>query len=333
MTTENSSQESSASQSTTVSSGAQPTTPVGSQSPTTPAAVSTAPTTSQGSDALGADGQPAAYAPNYKFKAFGKEHEIEEMYRGLIKDKDTEEKVRKFHEKAYAMEKFQEGEKKYKTDFDTFRTKVEPDLRAMNHFNHLLQNKDWDNFFSGLRIPEQEIFDWVSKRLDLMKLPPDQREQIERASQARQQNYMYEQQFEQQNQSYQQLAVQTRTMQLESVLSRHDVSSQAERIDQAYGEIGAFRKLVIEEAHNHYLRTQQDIPADQAVQMTLQRYGKLLGPQAAVLPQPGSPASVPQGQGQPGVAPIIPHVAGSGRSPVKKSFKSLDDLKAHVKTL
>lgn len=167
-----------------------------------------------------------------------------------------------------------------------------------------------------------------------MKLPPDQREAIERANQVRQQNYAYEQQLESSQTEMQALAVQTRTMQLENVLARQDVSAQAEKIDQVYGEIGAFRKLVVEEAHTHYLRTQQDLSADQAVQVTLQKYGKFLGSPNQVAPPMQTPAAAQSGQQPTGnAAPIIPHVGGSGKSPVKKAFKSLDDLKAHAKTL
>jgi hypothetical protein len=336
MTTENSSQESSTTSGSTTSSDTT-STPQSQPSSSTPQTQSAPAASASGSAApvIGSDGQPAPYQPNYKFKAFGKEHEIDETFRGLIKDKDSEEKIRKFHEKAYAMEKFQEDRNKFKSEFEQFKTKVDPDLRAMNHFNNLLKNKDWDNFFGGLKVPEDEIFNWVQKRLELRNMDPAQRAQIEQASQARQQNYFYEQQMQQQQQSYQQLAVETRSMQLDSLMARQEVSSQAEKIDQAYGKIGAFRDLVIEEAANHWHRTGQDLPAEAAVQMAIQKFGRLVGAgSSVVVPQSGSPAPAQQaGQPTGNQAPIIPHVAGSGRSPVKKAFKSLDDLKAHAKTL
>lgn len=286
---------------------------------------------------LDANGQPAApaYQPNFKFKAFGKEHEIEETFRSLIKDKETEEKIRKFHEKAYAMETFQENEKKLKGQFDQFRQQAEPNLKAMNHFNQLLKNKDWDNFFGGLKVPDEEIFNWVEKRLQMRAMPPEQRAEFERQAQIRQQAYQYQNELQETQQSYQQLASETRAMQLENILARGEVSSQAQAIDKAYGEEGAFRNLVIEEAVNHYARTQQDLPADQAVKMTLQKYSRFLqmqNPGNAGASQSPTLGAAPQGTAN-GQAPIIPHVGGSARSPVKKQPRSLDDLKNMAKNL
>lgn len=329
MTTENSSQESVSTDSQTsdqTSSSSQST------EQTTQTASASDATANPGGDAV----QAPVYQPNYKFKAFGKEHEIEETFRGLIKDKDTEEKVRKMHEKAYAMEPFQNEAKKTKQDFESFKAQTEPNMRAMNHFNNLLKNKDWDNFFGGLKIPDEELFNYVEKKLQLRALPPEQRAEFERQAQVRQQNYAYETQLNETQENYQRLATETRTLQLDTLLGRGDVSSQAEAIDKAYGEIGAFRKLVIEEAVNHYNRTQEDLPADQAVNLTLQKYGRFmqLQNQGAMgnsqgQPSVGSPQSGQQGK----PAPIIPHVGGSARSPVKKQPRSLDDLKKMAKEL
>jgi hypothetical protein len=120
-----------------------------------------------GSDAVSGETAQPVYQPNYKFKAFGKEHEIDESFRAFIKDKDTEERFRKLHEKSYAMEKFQADERKIKSEYDQFKTQAEPNLKAMAHFDTLLKNKDWDNFFGGLKIPHDEIFGWVQKQLEM----------------------------------------------------------------------------------------------------------------------------------------------------------------------
>jgi hypothetical protein len=330
MTTENSSQETASSGATSsdqTSSSAE-----SSSTQTTQAASAPAAASEQGSVANPIASEPSAaplaYQPNFKFKAFGKEHEIEETFRALIKDKETEEKVRKFHEKAYAMEKFQADEKKIRGEFDQFKQTTEPNMRAMSHFNNLLKNKDWDNFFGGLKVPEEEIFNWVEKRLQMRQLPPEQRADLERQAQVRQQNYAYENELSQTQQSYQKLATETRLMQLENVMARQDVSSQAQAIDKVYGQIGSFRNLVIEEAANHYTRTGEDLPADQAVQKALDKYGRFLAAQnqSAPISQTAIPGAQSQAAAQ-GQAPIIPHVGGSARSPIKKSPRSLDDIK------
>lgn len=341
MTTENSSQGSSSSSS---SSGDASASSSGSSTPAasaSPAVDTSSQTSTPAVDSGSGDGQAqaaavAAYQANYKFKAFGKEHEIEELYRPLMKDKDTEEKIRKFHEKAYAMEKMQDERNKSRTEFEQFKTQTEPNMRAMNHFNNLLKNKDWDNFFSGLGIPDEEIFNHVQKKLDLMKLPADQQAEIQRASQLRKEKYFMENQLATQTEQYQAQAVETRSMQLDTILSRQEVAKSAESFDNAYGTIGAFRDAVIEEGANHFHRTGQDLTAEQAANLVLKKFGKFLqtpGQGPALSAVQAAPAQASQGGGTNGNPPIIPHVAGSGKSPVKKSIRSLDDLKKLAKGL
>lgn len=345
MTTENSSQETTTASSDSSSSGSD-----SSQDTSTQTSSSTSPANeleARGARAtaaagvapvVDAQGNPVAapvYQPNFKFKAFGKEQEIDPLFRSLIKDKASEEQIRKLHEKAYAMEPFQQESKKYKTEFDQYKQKVEPDMRAMGHFNNLLKNKDWDNFFGGLKVPEDEIFNWVQKRLEMRQMPPDQRAEFERQAQVRQQNYAYENQLSERDQEFKQLKTETRVMQLDNVLARQDVQTQAAQVDAilAGSDSGprSFRELVVQEALDHFNRTGEDLSAQQAVQLAQQKYSRFLAAQ-----NQGAGQFSQQGQaGQPGGqqitstanAPIIPHVGGSSRSPVSKAPRSLEDLK------
>src|SRR5688572_23823320 len=48
--------------------------------------------------------QTQQYTPNFKFKVLDKEHEIEERFRKLIKDADSEKMIRELHEKSFGIE-------------------------------------------------------------------------------------------------------------------------------------------------------------------------------------------------------------------------------------
>lgn len=287
------------------------------------------------------DGNAAAmpsWQPNYKFKAFGKEHEIGQEFRSFIKDAETEKAFRKLHEKAYALEPLQADRDRFRTELETFKTSNEPTLKAVGQLNKLLNNKDYDNFFSGLGIKDEEIFNWVSKKLDVMNMPPDQRAHFEQQQQLRMQNYQLEHAHQEMQQQYQVQAVQARTMQLDSVLSRSDVGNYAQQWDQKTGEIGSFRNLIIEEAKAIYSQTGNDISAEQAVNHVIQKFGKVIGSangQQVVMPQ-AQMGQAPQGlqdtsQMSQQKPPVIPHVAGRGTSPVKKAPKTLDDVRALAK--
>lgn len=340
MTTENSSletaQTSASSDTGTSSSGTTETTAAATTS-TPDIAASSDVTKSTEAAQPSVDGQAPvvpSWQPNYKFKAFGKEHEIGPEFRNFIKDADTEKAFRKLHEKAYALEPLQADRDRFRTELETFKSSNEPTLRAVNQLNKLLTNKDYDNFFSGLGIKDEEIFNWVSKKLDIMNMPPDQKAQFEQQQQLRMEKYQLEHAHQEMQQQYQQQAVQARTMQLDSVLSRPDVGSYAQQWDSKTGEIGSFRSLIVEEARAEFAKNGHDMSAEEAVNHVIKKFGKIVGQPQAIdggSAQPGIQASPQFGQQQ--KPPIIPHVAGRGTSPIKKVPKSLDDIKKMVAAL
>src|SRR5688500_2643210 len=70
--------------------------------------------------------QPAApaYTPDFKVKIKGKEFEIDEMFRGLIKDADSEKKVKEFFEKAYGIDFVKQDRKALKDEHEGFKSQV-----------------------------------------------------------------------------------------------------------------------------------------------------------------------------------------------------------------
>lgn len=328
MTSENMSQETATSQT--------------SEATTTSASPASAPSTQQTSSApsgvsegmhsaADASAPPAmpAYTPNYKFKAYEKEYEVDELFRPLIKDADTEAKIKALHSKAYALDPMKEKLEGTRKEYDGFRGTVEPKVRAYEQFNKILENKDWDTFFKKLGVPNEEIFSYVEKQLALMNAPADQRAEYDRNIALRQQAYQQEEQIRQYEAMHQQQAVQTRHMQLDSLMSRPEVQKYAGAWDERAGNLGAFRQLVVDEAAAAFYATGQDWPAEQAVQHVLNKYGKVIASLG------GQPTQAFGGQQQMAqqAPPVIPHVAGRGTSPIKKVPKSLDDIKKMVSEL
>lgn len=270
-----------------------------------------------------------AYNPNYKYKAFGNEKELDEFWRPLVKDQDSEKKVKDLFTRADAFDDLKTRHESTQSEFNelvTEYTALDKDVRKIMNFRN---SGDLDNFFASLKIPKEQIFKWVEQKLELQSLPPEQRHAIEMQAQERQQRYDLEQQHSQLEQQYQNQAVQARTMQLDMTLSRPDVSSVASAVDSRLGRIGAFRDLVVEEAQKVYFSSGRDLSAEEATQQVMQKYGKLFdqgpGPQA----QMQTPVQMAQVNGK----PVIPAVQGKGTSPIKKAPKSIDDLRAMSREL
>lgn len=347
MTTENSSQEVAPTSAPTSTEGSQQTP---SSTPAPEAQATTTPTSGSAGEAalaattqtapLNADGTPAAvvppqFKPNFKFKAFEKEYEVEDLYKGLIKDAETEDKVKKLHSKAYAMETMKERLEGTRQELQTFRGQVEPKLRAYDFFDHLLQNKDFDTLFAKLQVPDQELFDFVERKLALHKATPEQRAAYQQQIDMRANSYLKDQQLSQLQQEHMTAQAEAKTMVLDQLVSRPDVAKYASAWDEKSGQVGAFRQLVIDEALAHFHRTQQDLSPDQAVNLVVQKFGKIIPYQVAgAQAQPG--AQVTGGSPQAGhhtPPPVIPNIAGRGTSPIKKVPRSLDDLKKIAKEM
>lgn len=264
--------------------------------------------------------QAPVYTPDFKFKAYEKEYEVDELFRPLFKDKDTEAKIKALHSKAYAMESMKEKLEGTRKETDTYKAEIAPKIQAYESFNKILANKDWDTFFNKLKVPDEEIFAYVEKKLALMNASPDQKAEYERMQSLRQQAYVQEEQIRQYETAYQQQAVQARTMQLDTLMARPDVQKYATAWDEKMGSIGSFRQLVIDEAAAAFYATGQDWPAEQAINHVIQKFGKVVTAQQMA-------QAAAAGQPQATQPPVIPHVAGRGTSPVKKVPKSLDDLR------
>lgn len=271
---------------------------------------------------------PPAYQPNFKYKAFGKEHEIDEFFRPLIKDADSEKKIKDLFTRTMAFDDMKTRHESTQQEFQQVLGDFQALDRDVRRVMKFLNTGDLDNFFGSLRIPEQKVFDWVSRKLEMENMTPDQRQAYESQARERARAYDLEMEKTELERQYETQAVQARTVQLDLLLARPDVSGSASAWDTKMGQIGAFRDLVIQEGIAAFHATGQDLSPEQAVQQVLQKYGKLLdsgngGPQA---PAPQAPVSATP-TSQASAKPVIPAVQGRGTSPIKKSPQSLDDLR------
>lgn len=285
------------------------------------------------------DGQQAAeqkpaFTPNFKYKAFQKEKEIEEFWRPLIKDADSEKKVKDLFTRAEAFDdlkaRFDGTSQEFSRVFNEYQA-LDNDVRKVTTF---LNKGDFDNFFDSIGVSHDKIFEWVAEKLEQENLAPEQKRALRAQQQERQRLYDLEQENRSLDEQSQMQASQARGVQLDMILSRPEVAQAASAWDSRMGTIGAFRDLVIEEGQKAWHMQKQDLSVEQAVQLVMTKYGKLIDA-GVVTPQASAqPAAQAQSQSQPAAAkPVIPAVQGRGTSPVKKSPKSIDDLRQMAKEL
>lgn len=270
----------------------------------------------------------AAYQANFKFKAAGKEHEVPELLRGVIKDKDTEKFVHELMEKAYGLpslkERYQEKAQKLEqitTDFNYVMGNIQEAQQAY-------RSGDLDTVFDILKIAPEKVLQWAVKQVEYSQMPPEQRQLMEaqRAAELRarelekQTSFMTQEQMQQQTQYLGEM--------LNLVLERPDYSQIAQSYDARRGKDGAFRELVIRMGESEFALSGKSISPLEAAKRAVELLGE--SPQA---PQAQVQAPPAQQQATPAVPPkkTLPNLANAGArpgaAPAKPKYKSIDDLK------
>lgn len=300
----------------------------GGTSAATPAPVSTDKAQSSGTsvsakESTGLSSDVAAtpapeYTPNLKFKVYDEEKEFDDMFKGLVKDADTEKKIREFHEKAYGLDYVKPKHEKLKADFNEINTKYTNIDKSLNQLSGMIRQGDIASFLDALNIPHSMVFEFVKKELEKQSAPPETRAQIEEQERIRRDNFRLQQQNEELNSRYANESLQARAMELDQALAGPDVLTIASAFDAKMGK-GAFRAEVINRGILASQMSGQEVPVHQAIGDTVSFYSKWI--------QDQTPAQVPAALAPAPKAPTLPNVSGGSTSPLKKGPRSMEDLK------
>lgn len=257
--------------------------------------------------------QAAPYVSNYKFVAYGKENDVPELFRSLIKDEKSDKEVKQFLSKAYAFEPLASKKQEIERSYKDLSARVERPLA-------FLEKKDYESFFKSTNIPDEAILEAALNRLKYREMDPQQRAQYDAQNAERERLYELEMQNQQYQQQYMQMAVQTRSVELDSKLNSAEIKELVQNFDSAYGKPGSFRNAVIDRAAYIHATTGEDISVEDAIERVKQEYLPFLAKAQQAQPSVGTtPAAKP---------PVIPNL-GSGHhsSPARKIIKSSDDLR------
>ncbi len=270
-----------------------------------------------------------------------KEYSIDPKFQSIIKSPEDEKLVRELHEKAFGLDAVKERyletrqiANEIATENKTIHSQV-TELR--NIYQSAVQGGNLhklDRFFEKLQVPQDVIMQYAIEKAKLAELPPEQQHAVMGKLQAEKQAEQFAQQQEQMRDQLDQQIRQTKQIQLESVMSRSDVSQVVEAFDARFGKPGAFKAAVQQAGEYAWYRSngKVDLSPEQAVQEVIKQYGLTATGNAGAAPtaNPGNGAAA-------GKAPVvrtdksIPNVSGRGGSPLKSKPKNLDDLKALAK--
>lgn len=266
---------------------------------------------------------PPAYQPNFKFKVMDKEHEIDEFLRSVIKDADTEKKVKALYERAlgldYAKPKHEELQKSH-----TELTKTHQDFqKGFTKLGEMLERGDLQSFLDFWKVPKEKLYEFVASQLRYEELSPEEKAKVDAQRNTELQARQGQEQYQQLLQRYQDEMAAVRARELDTAISRSDIAEAATAYDTRVGRPGAFRGEIIRRARMIAYETGKDISVDDAIKevMTAIGYVEDSGqPGKAETPKIVAPAVQRD-------LPTLPNLGSGGASPVKKVVKNLDDLR------
>jgi len=284
--------------------------------------------------------QAPAWTPNWKFKAAGKEHEIPEWLRGVVKDAETEKNLRELHEKAYgldlvktnyqnAQQQLQQIQKTLMPEYNVLKKSVQSVIMYRN-------NGDLDSVFETIGIKPQAVAQWLHQKMQLQDMPPEARAAYENQQRLRKENYALQERVQTMTQGHEQTELPARAFELQTALARPEIKTIADSYNARLGSETAFWEFACQQADFLERTTGQRVTADQAVAQALRILGNTIVPNqgqapaaAPQVPAPGGAAAPPAGAGQATpTPPVIPNVTGArNASPTRKVAKSLDDLR------
>lgn len=265
-----------------------------------------------------------AFTPNFKLKVYDQEKDLEDPFlKNLIKDSESEAKVKELAQKAMGFDRVKEIHENIKTKFSNYESQTQPIVNVYQQFKHLESKGDDESMFRLLGITDQRIMQYAVRKAEEAQMSPDQQAQLQMQRQIQQEREMLANQNQSLQGQYTQQATEFRDKELGWMLQQPEVSKVAQVIDAKHGP-GTFRQTVIEKALAHFAATQRDLTTEEAIRETM----KLMGPLVQSTSVNGIPAAQ---QAQPisqnGAPPIIPNVQGKTTSPVKKQMRSINDLK------
>lgn len=285
-----------------------------------------------------------AYTPNYKYKAAMQEKELDAFWHPLIKDAESEKKVKDIFTRVEAFDYMKDKLDKREMEYSSLYKDFETQAKLVQKVTQARQSGDLDSVFRNIGINDHEILQWAAKKIDYLEtmrqLPPDQRAAFENQQKAALKNEAYEEQLAQMRADLQAQATQARVVQLEMTLSRPEVSQSAQVWDEKMGYQGAFKDAVIEEAQKYWMQTYQqtgqgvDLTPEQATERVLKRFANFLNNggtmQSAPMTQSQQPPAGMQAMQE---KPVIPVINGTSKTPIKKQIRSIEDIKKRAKEL
>lgn len=267
----------------------------------------------------------AEWVPDYKFKVRDNVMEFDKSLQGHV-TKENHKILKELHEKAFGLDYAKERLNKYDAQFKEMDQSVQKLRRyeeVSSQLDLMLSKGDFTSFQKTLQIPDEVVMQRAMDILKAKEMSPEERQKFEMQELSQAQMYS----LEQQNQNYQKQlmehAVSQRQTQLDGLLTSPELAEVVKDFDARAGRPGAFKERVWGHGLNVWNTQKIDLSAEDAVKGFLDYAGIKLGQVANVNAQtttvPPTVTTAPK--------ETLPNINSNGKSPARKVYSSIEDLK------
>lgn len=271
------------------------------------------------------------FKPEYKYRADGKDMEVPEAFRGLIKDKDSQEKIVSLLQKQEAFDSVSTRRDQFRTERDSERTEKNRLISGLENLRSTISRGDIDGVLKLTEIPEEAMLKWATEKAKYYMGDEAYRQQVDSQNRQRQDSWSKEAQVNDYQAKYQELEVRQLQSEFNYEMIKPEVSSFSTSFDKMAGKPGAFIEEVKNRGELAYLRERKTISPGEVIQGIMKQFGSIN--QVVQQPQVKAPTSaatkviVKAGS----KTPTIPTVKGSSASPTQEGFTSLDAIRKYRK--
>lgn len=292
---------------------------------------------------LAAEAAAAKYAPKLKYKVLKEEKDFPEWAKPLATSEEMENTLKDIFERADGLAEVKEHRDRLIQEHTRITEEWGPFVadaqKALGH----LRRGDMDSFFEATGVSELQILKHAQKILAL-RADPNAAAAHNQQRQLQLDNQRLQEEASQYQNGYQTLATQQKDFEISVALGRPEILSTVQAFDAKVGKPGAFRAEVIRRGQSYVAMGQPNVSTDQVVTEVLQLLG-WQGQTQGQNPQPpvtsvqnGAGASAADQNGGAGTPaqqtpPTLPNLRGKGGSPVKKAFRSTDEIRKYAKSL
>jgi hypothetical protein len=272
--------------------------------------------------------QQQEYVPNFKFTAANKEYEIDEFIRPVIKDPETEKKVKALYEKAYGLDLVKSHRDELKQKYQELKQEYEPIKNDIITASRFIKNGDIMGLMEFLGIPKEMVFKAVKAEIDYLQMPPEQRQYVDAQRQAQQRAYELEMGNYELQRQVEEKQVESLDYQFKMAMSLPEVQQVASYYNSLPGkQQGDFEQAVLKHGSALYYLHGKLLPPLEVIKDFINYIGyspDRTQQTTVVQPNENQPKQTVVVKPE---KPTITPVKSKSSTPVKSKIRSIEDLK------